>query len=140
MIDSFLKELFVKLTAILRESEFKVQSLECPNIFNESMDSITSVKNSEPNQFESQLFDAISTVQMIKQRLNSSYSFEYYLKVNVFGRDGNEFRLLPDESPVLTELATIDNAGFSLTSNVSLKSPRRFFRIGVAEVGIQKYI
>lgn len=64
---------------------------------------------------------------------------EYYLKIMVFGRDGNNLPLPVDESPVLTELAMIDNSAFSITPNVTLKAPRRFFRIGVAQVKNEKF-
>lgn len=137
LIDIFLKELLSKLISIIRESNLKIETFDCPNILNDSIDTSLLGKNSEPNQFESQLLEAISKMPIIKQYQNSSYSFEYYLKMNVFGREGNSLRVLSDESPVLTDLATIDNKEFLLTPNVSIKAPRRFFRIGITEVCIK---
>lgn len=119
----------------MREANFKAETIDCPQLLNDSIDtSLLLGKNSEPNQFESQLIKAISQIPMIKQYENSSYTFEYYLKMNVFGREANDLRIPSDESHVLTDLATIDNKEFLLTPNVSMKAPRRFFRIGITEV------
>lgn len=118
----------------MREANFKAETIDCPQLLNDSIDTSLHGKNLERNQFERQLIEAISQVPMIKQYQNSSYSFEYYLKMNVFGREGNDIRIPSDESPVLTDLATIDNKELLLTPNISMKAPRRFFRIGITEV------
>lgn len=113
---------------------FKVHALDCSVFTNGSTDLSTVSSNSDPNQFESRLIESVSTSAIVQFYQNSTYNLEYFLKVMVFGRDGNELRMPIDESVVLTELAMIDNSAFKITPNVSLKSPRRFFRIGIAQV------
>lgn len=89
-----------------------------------------------PNQFESQLIEMITSTPIIKLYQNISYRYEYHLNVDVFGRDNNDQLIAADESPVLRDLATIDNYEFMPAANVTLKAPRRFFRLGVAEVRV----
>lgn len=135
VIDTFLREILGKLVTILKSSNFQSYNTECPSISDNSL--ATSPDTAKPsilNQFESQLIEMIATAPIIKQYQNISYRYEYYLNVGVFGRDGNDQRLVADESPVLIDLANIDNFEFSLFGNVTLNAPRRFFRLGVTEV------
>lgn len=90
-------------------------------------------------QFETKLSEVIAESTILKFHHNSTFHLEYFLKVMVFGRDGNDLKLYADESPALTELGMIDNTAFTITPNVSLKAPRRFFRVGVAQVRIKSF-
>lgn len=134
-MNSFIYELITKLVPLLRVNNFKSQILDCLVLINGSSDLTSSLSLTlDPNEFETRLVEAVAISPLLQLYRNSTFNLEYYLKVIVFGRDGNELRMPIDESVVLTELAEIDNSAFSITPNVSLKSPRRFFRIGIAQV------
>lgn len=134
-MNSFIYELITKLVPLLRVNNFKSHILDCLVLINGSSDLTSSLSLTlDPNEFETRLVEAVAISPLLQLYRNSTFNLEYYLKVIVFGRDGNELRMPIDESVVLTELAEIDNSAFSITPNVSLKSPRRFFRIGIAQV------
>lgn len=134
-MNSFIYELITKLVTLLRVNNFESHILDCLVPINGSSDLTSSLSmNLNPNKFETRLVEAVAVSPLLQLYRNSTFNLEYYLKVIVFGRDGNEQRMPIDESVVLTELAEIDNTAFSITPNVSLKSPRRFFRIGIAQV------
>lgn len=118
----------------LKVDAFKLHSPDCSALVNGTVDLSATTSQPEPNTFESRLAESIVETPLIQFYPNSTFHLEYYLKVMVFGRDGNDLPLTSDESPVLTELAMIDNSAFNIIPNISLKAPRRFFRIGVAHV------
>lgn len=132
-MDVYLKEALGKLTGILRTKNFKLNTFDCSPLIN-GTDLSTTSNPTTITPFETQLIEMVAASPLLKLYPNSTYQIEYFLKISVFGRDGSTFPLPIDESPVLTELAMIDNAEFNLTPNVSLQAPRRFFRIGVAPV------
>lgn len=113
---------------------FKSYSLDCSNAFNGTSEVSATFPQNDPNAFETRMTEAFGSTPLIQMRPNSTFKMEYYLKLMVFGRDGNNLLLPSDESPILTELAMIDNMAFNIKPNVSLNAPRRFFRIGVAQV------
>lgn len=119
---------------VLRADEFKNYSPDCSNLMNGSAELSPTSQNPDPTPFETRLFETAASSPLLQFYKNTTYMLEYYLKIMVFGRDGNNLPLPMDESPALTELAMIDNSAFSITPNVTLKAPRRFFRIGVAQV------
>lgn len=131
ILDTFIRAVVTKLVPVLRVDSFKSYSIDCSAV-NGTIDS--SAMSSSPNAFETRLVESFGTTPLIQFYQNSTFNVDYYLKMMVFGRDGNNLKLMHDESPVLTELGMIDNAGFSVASNISLKAPRRFFRIGVSQV------
>lgn len=134
-MDIFLREILGKVTGILKATNLQSHTVECPAIGDTSPATPPdTAKPSAPNQFESQLLEALASTPIVRQYQNISYRYEYYLNVDVYGRDGNNQRLLPDESPVLMNLASIDNVEFVPTVNITLVAPRRFFRLGVTEV------
>lgn len=134
-MNSFIREIVTHLVPVLRTDNFKSYTLDCSVLTNGSSDlGTTSSSFSDPTEFESRLVEAVATSPLLQFYQNSTFRLEYFLKIMVFGRDGNELPVPTDESVVFTELAMIDNSAFSITPNVSLKSPRRFFRIGVAQV------
>lgn len=138
-MDVYLKELTSKLIELLRGNNFASNPVDCSTSINGTEPPPTS-KSTMITQFEGQLNEMISLSSMLQMYPNSTNRIEFYLKYSVFGRDGNELPLLMDESPVLTELAMIDNAEFNLTPNISLKAPRRFFRIGIAPVRFFEFL
>lgn len=119
---------------VLRVDSFKSYSLDCSTFLNGTSELVASFPQNDPNAFETRMTEAFSSAPLIQMYPNSTFKVEYYLKLMVFGRDGNNLLMPPDESPILTELAMIDNTAFNIKPNVSLNAPRRFFRIGVAEV------
>lgn len=123
-----------KLVSVLRVDSFKSHSLDCSTLINVTSDSSMIFLQNEPTAFEARMREAFSNLPMIQMYPNSTFKVEYYLKMMVFGRDGNNLELPTNESPILTELAVIDNTAFNIKPNVSLKAPRRFFRVGVAQV------
>lgn len=133
-LDKFLRELIGKLVAVLRVESFKSSSLDCSSLINGTSYSSTTFVQNEPTAFETRMTETFRSVPLIQMHLNSTFKVEYYLKMVVFGRDNNNLRLPADESPILTELAMIDNSAFNIRPNVSLKAPRRFFRVGVTQV------
>lgn len=134
----FLRELINKLVPTLRADDFKLYSTDCSDSINGTTDLSTSALHKEPTPFETRLAETVVSSPILQFYQNSTFNVEYYLKMMVFGRDGNELRLSADESPVLMELAMIDNSAFTVTPNVSVKAPRRFFRIGVSQVNFSK--
>lgn len=134
----FIHELINKLVPILRMDNFKLYSLDCSDLINGTTDLSSSAQSEELTLFETRLTEIVAASPILQFYQNSTFNIEYYLKMMVFGRDGNELRLMADESPVLTELAMIDNSVLTITPNVSLKAPRRFFRIGVSQVNCLK--
>lgn len=133
VIDIFLRELFGKLLGFLKTSNLQSHNVNCPSTTESSLSTASGVATS-PNQFEGQLLEMLTSTPIVKQYKNISYRYEYYVNVDVFGRDGNNQRLEKNESPALMDLATIDNVEFIPTANITLKAPRRFFRLGVTEV------
>lgn len=121
------------VVGLLRANNFALNSFDCSTSSN-GTELTTNSKPATITQFESQLNEMVSSNAILQMYKNSTNSIEFYLKVSIFGRDGNELPIPSDESPILTELAMIDNNEFSLTTNVSLKGPRRFFRVGIAWV------
>lgn len=119
---------------VLKVDAFKTYSPDCSSLVNGTSDLSATTSQPEQNAFETRLAESVVETPLIQFYPNSTFHLEYYLKVMVFGRDGNDLRLTPDESPVLTELAMIDNSAFNIVPNISLKAPRRFFRIGIADV------
>lgn len=69
--------------------------------------------------------------EVIQHTANASNSLEYFLNLNSIGRFEN-VPLLENESPAITDMAVIDNDGIFPSRNLTIKGPRRFFRIGVA--------
>lgn len=130
----FIRELISKIVPVLRVDDFKAYSPDCSVLVNGSSELSPTSSNPDSTQFEMRLFETAASSPMLQFYKNTTFMLEYYLKIMVFGRDGNNLPLPVDESPVLTELAMIDNSAFSITPNVTLKAPRRFFRIGVAQV------
>lgn len=126
---------------ILSAENFESHSVNCSLLSDGSTNfDIAQLSNSELTTFEKRLSEIVQEVPLFHFYQNSTNNIEFFLKVSVHGRDGNELPLLADESPVLTELATIDNYVFSVTPNISIKAPRRFFRIGVAQAIPWSYI
>lgn len=119
---------------VLRVDSFKPYTLDCSTLLNGTSDSGAAAPQNEPNAFETRMSEAFSSAPLIQMYPNSTFKVEYFLKMMVFGRDGNNLLLPPDESPILTELAMVDNTAFNIKPNVTLSAPRRFFRIGVAQV------
>lgn len=135
VMDIFLREILGKLTGLLKSASFQSHTVECPAIGDSSPAAPPdTAKPAAPNQFEGQLLEALASTTVVRQYQNISYRYEYYLNVDVYGRDGNNQRLEADESPVLMDLASIDNVEFIPTTNITLKAPRRFFRLGVTKV------
>lgn len=135
MIDIFLRELFGKLLSILKTSNLQSHNVNCPSTTDSSISTASGAATPPtPNQFEGQLLEMLTSTPIVKQYQNISYRYEYYVHVDVFGRDGNDQRLESNESPALMDLATIDNVEFVAAPNVTLKAPRRFFRLGVTQV------
>lgn len=132
-MDIYLAEVLGKIIDVLRKNKFKSNAIDCSTSMN-GTDLTTVPKPVSIIKFEETLNEYVATTPMLQMYKNSTNSIEYYLQVSVFGRDGNELPIVLDESPILTELAIIDNTQFSLTPNVSLTAPRRFFRIGIGEV------
>lgn len=130
----FVREVVSKLVPVLRVDDFKAFSTDCSILANGSSELSATSPNPDPTPFETRLFESAASSPLLQIYKNTTYMLEYYLKIMVFGRDGNNLPLPIDESPVLTELAMIDNSAFSVASNITLKAPRRFFRIGVAQV------
>lgn len=124
---------------VLRVDSFKSYSLDCSSLFNGTSEFSAAFSQNEPTAFETRMTEAFSSAPLIQMYSNSTFRFEYYLKMMVFGRDGNNLLLSADESPILTELAVIDNTAFNIKPNVTLKAPRRFFRVGVTQVKIIKF-
>lgn len=133
MMDIYLAEALGKIIDVLRKNNFESNAIDCSTSMI-GTDRATVSKPASIIKFEETLNEYVATTSMLQMYKNSTNSIEYYLKVSVFGRDGNEMPIVSDESPVLTELAMIDNSQFSLTPNVSLTAPRRFFRIGIGQV------
>lgn len=119
---------------VLRFDHFKSTILNCSILIDNNSDLHMLSQNTDFNEFETRLSEAITESQLLKYCQNTTFNIEYFLKVTVYGRDGNELRMPADESVVLTELAMIDNTDFTITRNNSLKAPRRFFRIGIGQV------
>lgn len=131
-LEIFLRELISKLVTVLRADSFKSYSIDCA--LNGTFDESAAFAQKAPTPFEIRMAEAFSSVPLIQMYPNSTYKVEYFMKMMVFGRDGNDLLLPADESPILTELAMIDNTAFDVKPNVSIKAPRRFFRIGVSQV------
>lgn len=134
MMDIYLAEALGKIIDVLRKTNFESNAIDCSTSMNNGTDLTTAPKPASIIKFEETLNEYVATSPILQMYKNSSNAIEYYLKVSVFGRDGNEMPIESDESPILTELAMIDNSQFSLTPNVSLTAPRRFFRIGIGQV------
>lgn len=135
-MDVFMKELFTKLVVVLRSFNFEQHTIDCANVLGANSTELTSDASKGPTPFETSLMESVSTSRILQMYPNSTYNIEYFLNVMVFGRDGNNLPLMPDETPVLTELATIDNVDIRATPNVSVTAPRRFFRIGISAVSL----
>lgn len=133
MMDIYVTEALDKIIDVLHKNNFKTNAIDCSMQMN-GTDRATVSKPASIIKFEETLNEYVVTTPMLQMYRNLTNSIEYYLKVSVFGRDGNEMPIVSDESAILTELATIDNSQFSLISNVSLTAPRRFFRIGIGHV------
>lgn len=131
-MNALIQDLVNKLVVVLRSESFKTYTLDCSVLVNGTLD--ISTLTTEPTKFETKLIEAVTESTILQFYQNSTYNLEYFLKIMVYGRDGSDLKLPTDESPVLTELAIIDNSAFTLTPNTTLKAPRRFFRIGVAQV------
>lgn len=119
---------------MLRVDSFKSNLLDCSNLLNGTTDFSATFSQNEPTVFENRMAEAFNGAPLIQVYSNSTFKVEYYLKMMVFGRDENNLQFPADESPILTELAMIDNTAFNVKPNVSIKAPRRFFRVGVAQV------
>lgn len=117
--------------SLLSVDNFKTYSLDCATL-DESSD--LSSLQTNPTAFETHLAQSIARFPLIRFSDSSFFKLEYYLNVMVFGRDRNDSPLTMDESPALSELATIDNSMVNVMFNDSLKSQQRFFRIGVTQV------
>lgn len=124
---------------VLRVDGFKSSSLDCSSLLSGTTDFAATFSQNEPTAFENRMAEAFSGVPLIQMYSNSTFKVEYYLKMMVFGRDDNTLQLPADQSPVLTELAMIDNTAFNIKPNISLKAPRRFFRVGISHVIRRKY-
>lgn len=133
MMDIYLAEAFAKIIDVLRKRNFESNAIDCSTASN-GTDLATVSKPASIIKFEEAFNEHVATTRLLQMYKNSTNIIEYYLKVSVFGRDGNEMAIVSDESPVLTELAKIDNSEFILTPNVSLTAPKRFFRIGIGHV------
>lgn len=130
-----MRDVSKKLISVLRMYNFKSHVLDCSVLNNGTSDSSTTHPSMDSNEFGSRLVEEVAESPLLTFYRNSTHKIEYFLKVVVFGQDENDLRLPTDETTVaLTELAMIDNSVFSVTPNVSFKAPRRFFRIGVAQV------
>lgn len=132
-MDIYLAEAFGKIIDVMRKQNFELNAIDCLASMN-GTDLASVSKPASIVRFEEALNEHVATTPMLRMYENSTTSIEYYVKVSVFGRDGNEMPIVSDESPILTELALIDHSQFSLTPNVSLTAPRRFFRIGIGQV------
>lgn len=117
---------------VLRFDHFKSTILNCSILIDNNSELHMISQNTGFNEFETRLSEAITESQLLEYYQNTTYNIEFFLKVTVYGR--NELRMPADESVVLTELAMIDNSDFTITQNLSLKAPRRFFRIGIGQV------
>lgn len=132
-MDIYLAEAFGKIVDVMRKNNFESNAIDCTTSMN-GTDLASVSKPKSIVEFEEALNEHVATTRMLQMYKNSTTTIEYYAKVSVFGRDGNEMPIVSDESPILTELALIDHSQFSLTPNVSLTAPRRFFRIGIGQV------
>lgn len=127
----FIHDLIDILMSLLSVDNFKTYSLDCVTL-NELSD--LSSLQTNPTVFETQLAQLIARFPSIQFSDSSPFKLEYYLNVMVFGRDRNDLQLAMDESAVPLELVTIGNSVVNVMLNESLKSQRRFFRIGVIQV------
>lgn len=108
-----------------------MHSMKCSQ--NDNSTIITSIDNTQLNAFENQLRSEFTKASNIVQFVaNTTNQLEYYLHLEIVGRDGDGMPLMANESPIKIELAVVDNAAITVTSNVTIKGPRRFFRIGIA--------
>lgn len=97
--------------------------------------------HSEPNAFENQLrAEFVQESNIVQLVANTTNRLEYFLNLEIVGRDGNDVPLMANESPVILELAVVDNEAITVTSNVTIKGPRRFFRVGIAPALPWSYI
>lgn len=92
-------------------------------------------------EFEKKFRENIMTFSnlVLYQPDKSPYSVEFSLSILMKGRDSSSDDKVPppsDESPVLKELAVIDNVALALINNATVTVPRRFFRIGIAPVSL----
>lgn len=84
--------------------------------------------------FENKFYNQIvSTSTLIKLVANSSYNMEYYFSIMAVVGDIKE----ADKSVVTMNTAVINNEGLTMTLNITIKPPKRFFRIGIAPVSFK---
>lgn len=110
-----------------------MHSMTCSPTADDSTNLTTSIEPITLNAFESQLrteFDVRSNVVQLMS--NTTNHLEYFLNLEVVGVDESDEALMVDESPIVMELAVVNNDAVTVAPNVTLKAPRRFFRIGIA--------
>lgn len=128
-----------RLVAVLRANTFEVHSVKCSQSGNST--EITYVDHTELNAFENQVRNALSaTTSVVQLVTNTTNQLEYYLNLGIVGRDGSDMPLMENESPIIMELAVVDNEAVTVAANVTIKGPRRFFRIGIAPALPWSYI
>lgn len=126
-----------RLMMLLKSNTFETHSVKCSPSDNST--DVTSVEHFEMNSFENQLHAEFAGASNIVQFVtNTTNQLEYFLNLGIVGRDGSD--VLANESPIITELAVVDNEAITVTSNVTIKGPRRFFRIGIAPALPWSYI
>lgn len=102
---------------------------------------ISSVDNSELSAFEYQVRTEFSAAPSVVQLVtNTTNRLVYYLNLGIVGREGGDLPLMENESPIIMELAVVDNEAVTVVANVTIKGPRRFFRIGIAPALPWSYI
>lgn len=121
--------------------DFHVQrTLNCENDINNVTDDLSSSLTAVSiTDFERKFQDNIVAFShlVLIQPDRSPFSVEFLLNMLMMGHDANgDEQLSANETPVLKELAVIDNTALSVINNSTVSSPRRFFRIGIAPVSI----
>lgn len=113
-----------------------IRSLNCDNDVSNITDTLSSTDmDVSITNFEAKFRENVVALSnlVLFQPDKSPYSVEFLLNILMLGHDASAERT-PDETPVLKELALIDNSAFSLLKNSTIATPRRFFRIGIAPV------
>lgn len=133
----FLADLLTRLISLLRTNTFEMHSVKCSPAAGNVTDDVAVDFTDFENQLRTEFPATPNLVQFVA---NTTNQLEYYLSLGIIGRDGSDVPLLVNESPIIIELAVVDNGAIIVTSNVTIKGPRRFFRIGIAPALPWSYI
>lgn len=135
----YLTDLLSRVTTLLKSTSLETHSVKCSPSDNST--EVTPLENTELNAFESKLRTEFAKAANIVQFVaNQTNRLEYYLHLGIVGRDGSDVPLMPNESPIIMELAVVNNEAITVATNVTIKGPRRYFRIGIAPALPWSYI